>query len=58
VGEENEMTERPNNEKQGLADTKSMLRLHTLKVRKAGLASQRLVKVKQQILQRIIERLS
>jgi hypothetical protein len=52
------MTERPNNEKNGLADTRSMLRLHTLKLRKAGLASRRLIKVKQQILQRIIERLS
>jgi len=55
---ENDMTERPNNEKQELADTKSMLRLQTLKLRKAGSASQRLVKVKQQIVQRIIERLS
>ena len=52
------MTERPNNEKEELADTKSMLRLRTLKLRKAALASQRLLKVKQQILQRIIERLS
>ena len=52
------MTGRPNNEKQELADTKSMLRLQTLKLRKAGLASQRLLKIKQQILQRIIERLS
>jgi len=58
VGEENEMTERPNNEKQELADTKSMLRLGSLKLRKAGLVSQRLRKVKQQILQRIVERLS
>jgi hypothetical protein len=52
------MTERPNNEKQELADTKSMLRLGSLKLRKAGLVSQRLRKVKQQILQRIVERLS
>jgi|RhiMethySRZTD1v2_1073278.scaffolds.fasta_scaffold308704_3 hypothetical protein len=52
------MTGHPNNEKQQLADTKSMLRLRTLKLRKAGLTSQRLLKVKQQILQRIVERLS
>ena len=52
------MTGHPNNEKQQLADTKAMLRLRTLKLRKAGLTSQRLLKVKQQILQRIVERLS
>lgn len=52
------MTGRPHNEKEDLADTKSMLRVRTLKLRKAGLASQRLLKIKQQILQRIIERLS
>ena len=50
------MTERPNNRE--LADTKSMLRLRTLKLRKAGVSSQRLLKVKQQILQRIVERLT
>ena len=52
------MSIRPNNEKQALSDTKSMLRWRSLKLRKAAPPSERLLKVKQQILQRIIERLS
>jgi hypothetical protein len=52
------MTMRPKNEKDALADTRSMLRLRALRLRRPVASSERLVKVKQQILQRIIERLS
>jgi hypothetical protein len=52
------MTMRPKNEKDALSDTRSMLRLRALRLRRPVASSQRLVKVKQQILQRIIERLS
>jgi hypothetical protein len=54
------MTMRPKNEKEALSDTRSMLRLRALRLRRAAnsVSSQRLLKVKQQILQRIIERLS
>jgi len=52
------MTLRPKNEKDALSDTRSMLRLRALRLRRPVASSQRLLKVKQQILQRIIERLS
>lgn len=52
------MTMRPKNEKEALSDTRSMLRLRALRLRRPLASSQRLLKVKQQILQRIIERLS
>jgi hypothetical protein len=52
------MTMRPKNEKDALSDTRSMLRLRALRLRRPVASSQRLLKVKQQILQRIIERLS
>jgi hypothetical protein len=52
------MTMRPKNEKDTLSDTRSMLRLRALRLRRPVASSQRLLKVKQQILQRIIERLS
>jgi hypothetical protein len=52
------MTMRPKNEKEALSDTRSMLRLRALRLRRPAASSQRLLKVKQQILQRIIERLS
>jgi hypothetical protein len=52
------MTMRPKiNEKAELADTRSMLRLRALRLRRLIAPSQQLQKVKQQILQRIVERL-
>jgi hypothetical protein len=53
------MTMRPKtNEKEALSDTRSMLRLRALRLRRPIAPSQQLQKVKQRILQRIIERLS
>lgn len=52
------MSIRPNNEKRELSDTKSVLRWRALKLRKIDAPPERLLKVKQEILQRIIQRLS
>lgn len=48
----------PGGDKETLSDTRSMLRLKALRLRRPVASSQQLLKVKQQILQRIIERLS
>jgi len=53
------MTTRPKTgDKEVLSDTRSLLRLRALRLRRPLAPSQQLQKVKQQILQRIIERLS
>jgi len=55
------MTTRPTQaegHKEALSDTRSMLRLKALRLRRPVASSQRLLKVKQQILQKIVERLS
>ena len=51
-------TDGPQGHKEALSDTRSMLRLKALRLRRPVASSQQLLKVKQQILQRIIERLS
>ena len=53
------MTTRPKNDgKDELSDTRSMLRQRALRLRNSAIESRQLLKVKRQILQRLIQRLS
>jgi hypothetical protein len=53
------MTIRPKNEHPDeLTDTRSMLKMRALRLRRSAVESRQLLKVKRQILQRLIQRLS
>ena len=52
------MTRPKSTDKEALSYTRAMLRLRALRLRRPIAPSQQLQKVKQQILQRIVERLS